>query len=250
VKIGLALASGGARGAAHVGVLKTLEKEGIEISAVAGTSIGAVVGGAYAAGLSVERMEREWLDTDLLRVIKSFLPTFPRAGLSSGGEFSKELHRLLGDIRIKGLEISFAAVATDIDTGEAVVIREGPLYEAIRASASIPGVFHPVQWNGRLLVDGGLVEPLPVRICRGLGADFVIGVDIVPAPSPTTAERRRVWDRLGKALREGAENQQWIPGGLTEFLDVLFKDRAADERPLPGVYWDQGRGSSDGGGTP
>jgi len=236
VKIGLALASGGARGSAHVGVLKVLEREGIRISAVAGTSIGAVVGGAYAAGLSVERLEQEWLKTDLPRVIKSFLPTFPRAGLSSGGEFRKELYHLLGDIRIEELEMPFAAMATDIDTGEAVVIREGPLYEAIRASASIPGIFHPVRWHGRLLVDGGLVEPLPVRICRELGADLVIGVDIVPAPSPTTAEGRRVWDRLGKALREGTENQRWIPGELTEFLDVLFKDRGGDERPLPGVY--------------
>jgi len=235
-KIGLALASGGARGAAHVGVLKVLEREGIKVSAIAGTSIGAVVGGAYAAGASVERMEQEWLKTDLPRVVKSFLPTFPRAGLSSGGEFRKELHRLLGDIRIEELKVPFAAVATDISTGEAVVLKEGPLYEALRASASIPGIFHPVRWNGRLLVDGGLVEPLPVRICRGLGADFVIGVDIVPKLSSITAERRGLWNRLGKIMRDSAKSQPWIPGGLTEFLDVLFKDRPTDERPLPGVY--------------
>ncbi len=236
IRIGLALSSGGARGAAHVGVLKVLQREGVEIAAIAGTSIGAIVGGAYAAGIPIERLEREWREADLPRVVKSFLPTFPRAGLSSGSEFRKELRRLLGEVRIEDLPIPFAAVATDIDTGEAVILREGMLYDALRASASIPGIFHPVRWRGRLLVDGGLVEPLPIRVCRELGATLVLGVDIVPSPRPTTAERRGVWDRLGNRLREGVENRTWIPGGLAELLDDLFGERPVDLRPLPGVY--------------
>jgi NTE family protein len=236
VKIGLALSSGGARGSAHAGILKVLEVEGIPISVVTGSSIGAMVGGAYVAGVSVERIEREWLDTDLPKVVRSFLPTFPRAGLSSGNELRKYLRALLGDVQIEDLPIPFAAVACDIDTGEAVVLRRGPLADAMRASASIPGIFHPVRWEGRLLVDGGLIEPLPVRACRELGADLVIGVDIVPTPRPTTPSGRRLWDRLGQHLREGLMNQTWVPGSLTGLLDDLFRERPEHERSLPGVY--------------
>jgi len=140
LKIGLALASGGARGSAHTGVLKVLEAEGIPISAVAGSSIGAVVGGAYAAGISVERIEKEWLETDLPKVVRSFLPTFPRAGLSSGSEFRKYLQYLLGDVHFDELSIPFAAMGCDIDTGEGVVLDRGSVADAIRASSSIPGL--------------------------------------------------------------------------------------------------------------
>ncbi len=237
VKIGLALASGGARGSAHTGVLKVLEAEGIPISAVAGSSIGAVVGGAYAAGVSVERIEKEWLETDVPKVVRSFLPTFPRAGLSSGSELRKYLRDLIGDVQFEDLSIPFAAVGCDIDTGEAVVLDQGSVADAIRASASIPGIFHPVRLGGRLLVDGGLVEPLPVRLCRDLGADLVIGVDIVPTPYPSTPDRRSMWNRLGEGLREGATNQTWVPASLTEFLDDMVKTKpSAEQRPLPGVY--------------
>ena len=236
LKIGLALASGGARGSAHTGVLKVLEAEGIPISAVAGSSIGAMVGGVYAAGVPIERIEQEWLNTNLPKVVRSFLPTFPRAGLSSGGELLKYLHQLLGDVQIEELQIPFAAVGCDIDTGEAVILDRGSLVDAIRASVSIPGIFHPVRWEGHLLVDGGLVEPLPVRLCRDFDVDIVIGVDIVPAPYPTTANRRSLWDRLGQGLRERATNQTWIPGSLTELLDDVFREQTGEERPLPGVY--------------
>jgi NTE family protein len=236
LKIGLALASGGARGSAHTGVLKVLEAEGIPISAVTGSSIGAMVGGVYAAGVLIERIEQEWLNTTLPKVVRSFLPTFPRAGLSSGGELLKYLHQLLGDVQIEELQVPFAAVGCDIDTGEAVILDHGSLVDAIRASVSIPGIFHPVRWEGHLLVDGGLVEPLPVRLCRDFDVDIVIGVDIVPAPYPTTANRRSLWDRLGQGLKESATNQTWIPGNLTELLDDVFREQIGEERPLPGVY--------------
>jgi len=236
VKIGLALASGGARGSAHAGVLKVLEAEGLSISAVTGSSIGAMVGGVYAAGVPIGRIEQEWLNTNLPKVVRSFLPTFPRAGLSSGGELRKYLHELLGDARIDELQIPFAAMGCDIDTGEAVILDHGSLVDAIRASASIPGLFHPVRWEGHLLVDGGLVEPLPVRLCRNFDVDIVVGVDIVPAPYPTTADRRSLWDRLGQGLKERATNQTWIPGSLSELLDDVFREHTEEERPLPGVY--------------
>ncbi len=233
-KIGLALGSGGARGAAHTGVINILDREGIEVSVVAGSSIGALVGAAYAVGLPAEQVEREWLITDAHRVFRSFLPTFPRAGLSSGSELSKILIDVLGDVRIEDLPIPYAAVACDIDTGETVILREGPLVDAVRASTAIPGIFHPVRRGDRFLIDGGLVDPVPVRTCRDLGADLVIAVDITPQPNRTTPRGRKVWERIGDQLREGLTQQTWIPNSLTELLESLFRERP--ERPLPGLY--------------
>ena len=234
MKIGLALGSGGARGSAHTGVLNVLDREGIPITVVSGSSIGALVGAAHAVGLPVKQVEREWLVTDAHRLFRSFLPTFPRAGLSSGTELTKILADVLGEVQIEDLPIPYAAVACDIDTGETVVLREGSLVEAVRASTAIPGIFHPVRRGDRLLIDGGLVDPVPVRTCRELGADFVIAVDITPRPVPTTQRGRNVWDRIGDQLRDGLTHQTWIPNSLTELLESLFRERP--ERPLPGLY--------------
>ncbi len=233
-RIGLALGSGGARGAAHTGVLKVLEREGISASVVVGSSIGALIGAAHAVGLPVDQVEREWLDTDAHRLFRSFLPTFPRAGLSSGNELLKILTEVLGDVRIENLPIPYAAMACDIDTGETLALQEGSLIDAVRASTAIPGIFHPVRRGDRLLVDGGLVDPVPVKTCRELGADFVIAVDITPRPIRTTPRGRKVWDRIGEQLREGLTHQSWIPHSLTELLESLFRERP--ERPLPGLY--------------
>ncbi len=234
MKIGIALGSGGARGSAHTGVLNVLDREGIPISVVSGSSIGALVGAAHAVGLPVEQVEREWLVTDTHRLFRSFLPTFPRAGLSSGSELKRILTDVLGEVRIEDLPIPYAAVACDIDTGETVVLKDGPLVDAVRASTAIPGIFHPVRRNDRLLIDGGLVDPVPVRTCRDLGADFVIAVDITPRPVPTTQRGRNVWDRIGEQLRDGLTHQTWIPNSLTELLESIFPERP--ERPLPGLY--------------
>jgi NTE family protein len=236
LKIGLALASGGARGSALTGVMKALNREGIQISVITGSSIGALVGAAYAVGIPVEDVEQEWLETDVPKLFRGFLPTFPRVGLSSGSELRKILVDLLGDGRIEDLPIPFAAVACDIDTGDSVVLREGSLVDAVRASTAIPGIFHPVRWRGRLLVDGGLVDPLPVRVCRELGADFVIAIDVTPRPVSTTSKGRRVWTRIGETLHEGLSQRTWIPSSLTELLDAMFRERPESSRPLPGLY--------------
>ena len=235
-RIGLALGSGGARGAAHTGVMKVLKAEGIPISVVSGSSIGALVGAAMAAGISVEHIEQEWLGTGARRVFRSFLPAFPRAGLSSGKELKKLLTELLGDVLIEDLDMPFAAVACDIDTGESVVLRDGSLVTAVRASTAIPGIFHPVRLGDRFLVDGGLVDPVPIAVCRDLGADFVIAVDITPRPTPTTARGRNVWNRIGEQITEGLSQTPWIPSSLTELLETAFHDQPDSERPLPGLY--------------
>ncbi len=235
-KIGLALGSGGARGSAHTGVLKVLEAEGIPISMVAGSSIGSLIGATMAVGIPQEQVEQEWLETSAARVFRSFLPTFPRAGLSSGNELKKYLARLLGEVRIEDLTMPYAAVACDMDTGESVVLREGPLVSAVRASTAIPGIFHPMRLGDRLLVDGGLVDPVPIQVCRDLGAEFVIAVDITPRPVPTTPKGRHVWNRIGDHIKEELEHPSWIPGSLTELLESAFHEKPELDRPLPGLY--------------
>jgi len=236
VRVGLALGSGGARGAAHTGVIKVLDREGIEVSAVAGSSIGALVGAALAVGIPVEEVEQEWLATDVAKIFRGFLPTFPRAGLSSGHELRKMLADLLGDVLIEDLRIPYAAVACDIDTGTPHILRGGSLPDAVRASTAIPGIFHPVRFGNRLLVDGGLVDPVPVEVCRSLGADIVIAVDITPRPMPTTPRGRAIWSRIGEQLHDGLTERTWVPNSLIEVLDSIFRERPDRARPLPGVY--------------
>jgi len=235
-RIGLALGSGGARGAAHTGVLKVLEREGIEVSAIAGSSIGSLVGAAHAVGVPVDQVEREWLQTAPHRVFRTFLPTFPRAGLSSGNELRRFLADLLGEGSIEDLPVPYAAIACDIDTGETVVLDEGSLVDAVRASTAIPGIFHPVRHGTRFLVDGGLVDPVPITTCRGLGAELVIAVDITPCPQPTTSTARRVWSRIGEQIHDGLTQQTWVPNSLTELLEAAFREPSEEQRPLPGLY--------------
>jgi len=236
VKVGLALGSGGARGAAHTGVLKVFDRERIRVSAIAGSSIGSLIGAAHAVGIPVEQMEQEWLSTDVPKLFRGFFPSLARAGFSSGAELRKMLADLLGDVQIESLPIPYAAVACDIDTGEPFVFREGSLLDAVRASTAIPGIFHPVRAGDRLLVDGGLIDPVPVSVCRSLGADPVIAVDITPRPIPTTPRGRRIWARIGEQLHDGLAQQTWLPSSLIEFLDSLFRERPDSLRPLPGVY--------------
>ena len=236
LKIGLALGSGGARGAAHTGVLKVLEREGIPISMISGSSIGSLVGAAHAAGVPVSEIEREWLETGAQRVFRNFFPAFSLAGWSSGKELHKWLIELLGSGPIEDLPMPYAAVACDIDTGEAVVLREGSVADAVRASTAIPGVFLPMRQAERFLVDGGLIDPVPVTVCRELGADRVIAVDITPRPVATTSKGRGVWNRIGDQLRDDIQHQTWIPGNLTELLESVFQERPEAARPLPGLY--------------
>ncbi|MFQ6033884.1 MAG: patatin-like phospholipase family protein [Candidatus Bipolaricaulia bacterium] len=233
--IGLVLSSGGARGAAHTGVLKVLAERRIPIDTIVGTSMGAMVGGVYAAGVSTERIEEEWLKTDIMRVARSFLPTFPLHGWSSGSTLYRALQSLVGDARIEELPLKFAAVATDIETGEEVVIQEGLLVDAIRASSSVPGLFVPVELDGRFLVDGGLVNPLPVDVARRLGAEIVIAVDVgyyprrierKPGPGFTERAIRFVEERFGGL----------IPDNWIEPLKGLSgEEREELRRSAPGV---------------
>lgn len=176
-RIGLALSGGAARGIAHVGVLRALEENSIPIHAIAGASAGALVGGCYAAGLSIEQLENlvrkfRWRQTGRI--------SFSRLGLQSNARMETFLRANLPTTRFEELRIPFAAMVTDLRTGTVVVMRDrGDLAFAIRASTCIPGLYLPVRdADGRQLVDGGLVANLPIRHTRQLGADIVIGVDL------------------------------------------------------------------------
>jgi NTE family protein len=179
-KIGLALSGGAARGLAHVGVLDVLQQEGIPIDMIAGTSAGAVMGAVYASGQDTGKMIEHALDPHWKK-IPMIDPSFPKTGFIKGRKIKNLLSSFLGgNIRFSDLKIPFACVATDIDTGEEVVINSGSVPDALRASISIPGIFTLVKWEGRYLVDGGLTTPVPVNVVKQMGADFVIAVNVNP----------------------------------------------------------------------
>lgn len=220
-KIGIALSGGGARGVAHIGVLKVMEELHIPVDYIAGTSMGSIIGGLYASGMTPEEIEREvlaidWADAlqdkppraqlsfrrknDDLRYIPDFELGVGRhglrypTGLRSGQKLGFLLRRMTLPVRevedFDRLPIPFRAVATDIGTGEMVVLSHGDLARALRASMAIPSAFSPVEIDGRVLVDGGLSDNIPVDVVRAMGADVVIGIDI-GEPLLTTEEARR-----------------------------------------------------------
>jgi len=180
-KIGLALSGGGARGLAHIGVLKILQKEEIPIDMIAGTSAGALVGAVYAQEKDADLIKNQVLDLDWKRLASLVDITLPRTGFVGGKKVTNLLGEFIGgDVKFDDLKIPLACVATDIITGEEVVIKEGSVLQAARASISIPILFTLAKWKSRYLVDGGLVNPVPVNILREMGADFIIAVNVIP----------------------------------------------------------------------
>lgn len=175
-RIGLALGSGSARGWSHIGVIRVLEEAGIVPDVVCGTSVGAIVGGAYAAG-ELDRFEA-WVQGVTWKSVVGMLDIKMGGGLIEGSKLVEFFRSRFDDPGITGLPKTFACVATDLVNGREVWLREGPLIESVRASIALPGLFTPAVLDGRLLVDGGLVNPVPVSLCRALGADFVIAVDL------------------------------------------------------------------------
>ncbi len=179
-KIGLALGSGGAKGLAHIGVLKALGKEGIEISYIAGTSIGSIIGAYYSAHPSIEKLEAFIFSLNRRKGFKLFDPVL-KGGILKGEKISELISEILDGATFDSLRIPFAAVATDMYSAEEVIIRNGNLVKAIRASISVPPVFQSVQYYKKLLADGGLSNPVPVEVVRKMGADLVIAVNVESA---------------------------------------------------------------------
>jgi NTE family protein len=178
-RVALALGGGAARGFAHIGVIKALEAQGIVPDIVVGTSAGAVVGALYAAGKNGFELQKLALQMEEGQLNDWSLPD---RGVLKGEALQAFVNRAVGGRPLEKLGRTLAVVATDLKSGEAVVFRTGDTGMAVRASSSVPGVFQPVAINGHEYVDGGLVSPVPVRIARSLGADFVIAVDISQKP--------------------------------------------------------------------
>ena len=174
-QVGLALGGGAARGLAHVGVLAALEEGNIPIDCIAGTSMGAMIGAAYCAGVEIPEL-LEIASSTGWRHISTL--TWPHQGLLSFQKMEEWIVNTVGDVDVRDLVIPFAAMATDIETGERLMLREGPVAKVVRISCSVPGVVAPVDYNGRLLCDGGVSDNLPDEAARSLGADYVIGVDV------------------------------------------------------------------------
>lgn len=236
-KIGLALGGGGAKGAAEVGVLKVLEEAGIHVDYIAGTSIGSIVGGLYASGYTAKELEtmfqtQEWLS--LLTDRKAGLSNVPYEtvdgvtyifgfpvldrnsggfGVMRGGKIEQVLDSMLSARRcttFEKLHIPFRCVAADIRTAREVVLSEGSLSKAMRASMAIPGIFKPVERGDYMLVDGGMLNNLPVDVCRAMGADIVIAVDLQQA-EPQPRKKTDVSPLSGIASLFGFEGiLEWI----------------------------------------
>lgn len=224
-KIGYALGGGGARGLSHIGVIKVLEEHGIYPDVIAGTSIGALVGALYASGLRAGDIERA-LRLDLRRLAMLADVRLSLSGLVQGKRVASALKSFLGDLTFADLKIPFACVATDIVHGKQVVIRTGPVITAVRASISVPGIFTPVQVRGRYLVDGGLVNMVPVSTCREMGAEYVVGVNVIPDPAGRIHEPEsgQGEDEQGTGVREPPPGKSRQPRpGAPNVVKVLIQ---------------------------
>lgn len=176
-KIGLALGMGGARALAHIGVIKVLEEAGIKIDFIAGVSMGAMIGAGYAANLKIEEIESIALETDWKMLFSLVDLGFPTKGLIDGSKIEKFITSHIGDTKFSDTRIPFAIIATDVEKGERIIFNEGSITKAVRASLSIPVFFKPFKYDGKVLVDGGLTDPVPVKLVKKMGADFVIAIN-------------------------------------------------------------------------
>jgi NTE family protein len=214
LKVGLALGSGGARGLTHLGVIKALMSSGVKIEYVSGASVGALVGAFLAAGKLDELIEfvAPLTRKESLKLVDIMFPT---SGLIEGKKIEQMLRERLGTLKIEDLPIPFACVATNFYTGQEVILTKGDLVTAVRASISIPGVFKPVTVGDMLLLDGGVVNPVPVQVVRDLGAEFIIAVDICPEIEKKIAVKRTAVDQKEPGLR--------APGGDAQKLPSVFE---------------------------
>jgi len=228
-KIGVALGGGAARGWAHIGVLQALEQAGLSPDIVVGTSIGSVAGGCYVAG-KLDELEVFAQSLTRRRVFGLLDFNFAGSGLISGQKLYGELDEHLRDIRIEQMDKKFVAVATEIKTGHEIWLTKGPLVPAMHASYALPGIFRPVNINNRWLFDGALVNPIPVSVCRALGARIVIAVNLN-------------WDYFGKGTvipDQDAFAEEDLPAD--EYLPPEGNGRAA-KRLLHRQFFGRGDGA-------
>jgi NTE family protein len=241
-RIGLALGSGSARGLSHIGVIQELLRIGIVPSIVCGTSVGALVGAALACGRTDAL--GDWFSRMTWREALRYLDlrAVPKGGVGSASKLIEHLREQFGSPRIEELSTTYAAIATDLASGREIWIRSGDLWNAARASMALPGLLSPTQVDGRWVVDGGLVNPVPVSVCRAMGADFIIAVNLNSDISARHQARSRtnngplaesnndtgILDRIASGLR------QKTPSQLTQWLEI--NRGQADDDDSPGIF--------------
>ena len=230
--IGIALGGGAARGWAHIGVLKTLTDAGLEPDIVAGTSIGAVAGACYVTG-RLQALE-DFAGALTRRRVFGFLDfNFAGSGLITGQRLSSRLESHLQDVTIERLERKFVAVATELGTGHEVWLNKGSLVNALQASFALPGIFRPVKINGRWLIDGALVNPVPVSVCRALGARIVIAVNL---SSDSVAKGSIIHDHEAFAEPPTAPEDTHLPGSNGRAaLHLLHRQIFGRSNGAPGI---------------
>ena len=229
--IGLALGSGASRGWSHIGVIKALLREGIEPDIVCGTSIGAIIGGSYVAG-NLERLEHWVLDSTRTDVLRFFDIKLSQSGFVDTERLSWFLHNYVAaaDRRIEDMPKKFGAVSTNLGTGREVWFREGGLADAVRASMALPGLFPAVRNNRRWLVDGGLVNPVPVTTCHALGADVVIAVNL---NSDIIGKRNNGRQEAASTENNGVLGK--VKQQVREYSNSIFPNRDEKDQ-APGLF--------------
>lgn len=224
-RLGLALGSGSARGWAHIGAIRALEERGIKPDLVCGTSIGALVGAAYASG-QLDQLEK-WVTGLAWTTVVRLMDLTWRGGLIRGNRLFTLFRTIFQDHEIDELPIPYGAIATELYSGRELWLRHGKLLDAVRASCAMPGLFTPVLRDNVVLVDGGLVNPVPVSMCRALGADLVIAVDLS-------------WGKLGPYRERGrAVAPREVPGWLARLRPGWVEKNAAQEAPqqtIPSIF--------------
>jgi NTE family protein len=251
-RIGLALGSGGARGWAHIGVLRALLRAGVEPDIVAGTSVGALVGGVYASG-HLDTLDSWSRELTAARLFTYLDPRMSGGGLIGGRRMATFMRRYFADGRVEDLPIPFVAVATDLLSGHELWLREGKLVDVLRTAISLPGIFTPVRHEGHWLVDGALVNPVPVSVCRALGARIVIAVNLNadqlgrtrslsrtlrrsagfdPASEMSEADRLALRGRLGARWQQAFRRPRGAPSlfGVLVSAFMVTQDRMTRSR--------------------
>jgi NTE family protein len=233
--VGLALGSGSARGWCHIGVIRELAELGIRPDIVCGTSIGSLVGGAYCSG-NLDKLEQWVLTLDRKEVARYLDVNVLGSGGAIKGEKIIEFFRTkIGDPRFEDCETPFGTVATNLATGREVWLREGPILDAVRASISLPGLFAPIKMNGDWLVDGGLVNPVPVSLCHAMGADIVIAVNL--NGGRLGHDLRAAEHPKEDASREPPTNAlERVVADLQERADTFLSELFSSENDHPGLF--------------
>ena len=238
-RIGLALGSGSARGWAHLGVLQALEERGIHPQVVTGASVGALVAAAYASGqrLELEAWVRTLTRVDVWRLLDT---TFRGGGVMRGNRLMNAISEQIEDRQIDDLPVAFGAVAADLDTGEEIWLRAGSMLAAVRASSGMPGLFTPMWHEQRWMIDGGVVNPVPITLCRALGAEIVIAVNLnVPVSSRWAAVKRAASQPVEQPVGRHAEPSEanWaFMDKWAELMDGLVETLKPSSNVEPGLF--------------